>query len=211
MLFLVDIFEFLIQQHMKKILLASVIACFTFTTMTAQSERSVRYDDWLFSIGINTINSLGTKNPFESPSDWAFRVPLMASIESKFFDYFTIEAGISLNGFEENIRLDAAGPPSDDITYFSVDTAIKYYFGEYIFPDTEWIDFYGSAGLGFFLLDDANIAFNFGGGALFWLNRSRTFGLKLQGLGKFAFDHSDRGSVYPNNHFQYSIQAVFKL
>ena len=195
---------------MKRILLASVITCFTFV-ITAQSERSIREDEWLLSVGVNTINSLGTKNPFEDPSDWAFRFPLMASIEGKFFDLFSLEVDLSLNGFEENERLDAAGPPSEDFTYLGIDTALKYYFGEYIFPRAEWIDFYAKAGLGFFIIDDANIAFNFGGGALFWLNRAHTFGLRAQGVGKFAFDHSDRGSVYPNNHFQYSLQAVFKL
>lgn len=196
---------------MKKIFSALFITCFTLA-ITAQSERSIRYDEYLLSVGMNTVNSLGSKNPFERPGDWAFRTPIAASFEAKWFDLFSIEVGASLNGLDSNKSVDAGSPADGStLTYFSADTALKYYFGEYIFPNTEWIDFYGSAGLGLFVFDDTNISVNVGGGALFWLNRYRTFGIKAQGLAKFALDHSDSGSAYQNNHFQYHLMLVFKI
>jgi hypothetical protein len=195
---------------MKKIFLALVVSCFTLA-ITAQIDRSIDMDEWYVSVGVNTINSLGSKNPLESPGDWAFKTPISASIETRWTDLFAVEIGLSLNGFEAGERLDAAGPPQEDLTYFAIDTSFKYYFGEYIFPRQEWIDFYVNAGLGLFIIDDANLSINLGGGAIFWLNRNHTFGLKPQALAKFAVNHRDAGQIYPNNHFQYSLQAIFKL
>ena len=203
-------FEFLIQHQMKKYFITILVLCFTFT-VTGQDERSIAEDEWVLSVGLNTINSLGTKNPFADPGDWAFKTPLTASIETRWNDTFTIELGFSLNGFEEGKRLDAAGAPTQDESYFSIDTALKYYFGESLFPDEDWIDFYGSAGLGFFSLDDSNVSINAGGGVIFWLGRNNDYGIKLQGLGKFAINHSNSGQIYPNNHFQYSLTALFRL
>ncbi|BAO76173.1 hypothetical protein WPG_1943 [Winogradskyella sp. PG-2] len=145
------------------------------------------------------------------PGDWAVKYPLIAGVETRWNKLFTIELAFSLNGFNSGQSLDASGPPSEDISYFSIDTALKYYFGEALFPDARWLDFYASGGLGFFSLDDGNTSVNFGGGAIFWLTRNQTFGIKLQGLGKFALNHSNKGEVYPNNHFQYSLQALFRL
>jgi hypothetical protein len=195
---------------MKKIFLALVISCFTLA-ITAQSDRSVQQDEWYISVGVNTINSLGSKNPLDSPGDWAFKTPISASIETRWSELFALEVGLNLNGFDAGSRLDAAGPPEDNLTYFAIDTSLKYYFGEYILPRQEWIDFYVNAGLGLFILDDANLSVNIGGGLLFWFNPSHTFGIKAQGLAKFAANHRDSGQFYPNNHFQYSLQAIFKL
>jgi hypothetical protein len=195
---------------MKKIFLALVVSCFTLA-ITAQIDRSINMDEWYVSVGVNTINSLGSKNPLESPGDWAFKTPISASIETRWTDLFAVEIGLSLNGFEAGERLDAAGPPQEDLTYFAIDTSFKYYFGEYILPRQEWVDFYVNAGLGLFIIDDANLSINLGGGAIFWLNRNHTFGLKPQALAKFAVNHRDAGQIYPNNHFQYSLQAIFKL
>jgi hypothetical protein len=193
---------------MKKIFLAVFISCFTLA-LTAQSNRSISQDDWLISVGVNTINSLGSKNPFERPADWGYKYPISASVETKFVDLFSIEVGFSLNGVGSGTTVDASSPDDDGVTYFAIDTNLKYYFGEYIFPKANWIDFYGTAGLGLFIFDDTNISLNVGGGALFWLDRRQTFGIKPQGMAKFALDHSNTGDVYPNNHFQYSLMAVF--
>ena len=97
----------------------------------------------------------------------------------------------------------------EDYNYLSLDTHVKYYFGQHIFPRTDWIDFYANAGIGFFHIDETNISANLGGGVLVWLNDSRTFGLRAQTIGKFAFNHPDSG--FDNNHYQYHLQAVFKL
>lgn len=195
---------------MKKIFLALVIACFTIT-LTAQDERSIEFDEWYLSFGVNAINSLGTKQPFADPEDWAFKFPIAAAVETRISNLFAVEVSLSLNGFDADSRIDAAGPTDESLPYIGVDSSLKYYFGQYLLPRAEWIDFYANAGIGLFILDDTNISFNVGGGVLFWLNRYHTFGLRAQGIGKFALNHSNSGSVYPNNHFQYSLQAVIRL
>ncbi|OZV69255.1 hypothetical protein [Winogradskyella aurantia] len=192
------------------VILAVVIStgCFAqFSTL----DRSVDRNEWLFSLGVNSINSLGTKNPFEGLGDWGYKYPLALNIESRWTNLLAIDVGLSLNGFNEGQRLDTSGPPERDLTYFAVDVALKYYFGEYILPKAEWIDFYAAAGPGLFILDNTNISLNAGGGVVFWFGRSKSYGLKAQGVGKFALNHSNSGSDYANNHFQYSLQFIIRF
>jgi len=180
-------------------------------TVSAQSDRSIERGEYILGVGVNTVNSLGTKGPFNSPGDWAFRFPISLSVETKWARLFSLDIALNFNGFEENERLDAAGPPDENLSYWSLDSSVKYYFGEFILPRSEWIDFYGSAGLGIFTIEDTNISVNVGGGMMIWPNSRKQFGIKLQGVGKFALNHSNSGDEYPNNHFQYSIQFLFRL
>ena len=96
-------------------------------------------------------------------------------------------------------------------THFALDTHLKYYFGEKVFPNTDWIDFYGMAGLGYFYIEDSNISANIGAGAMFWFDNKQSMGVKAQGMAKLAFNHSNSGSTYANNHFQYNLMFVFRL
>ena len=80
---------------MKNIFIVFFVSCFTLA-LTAQSERSISHDEWLLSVGLNTVNSLGSKNPFSDPGDWAYKFPLAVSIEGKWFDLFSIEVAASL-------------------------------------------------------------------------------------------------------------------
>ena len=185
---------------------------FLSVTVSAQSDRSIEKGEYLLGVGINTINSLGSKDPLYNPGDWAFRTPISLSLETRWARLFSLDVALNFNGFEENEPLDAAGPPDENITYWSLDSSLKYYFGEFLLPRSEWIDFYGSAGLGIFTIEDTNISVNVGGGMMIWPSkRSKSFGIKLQGVGKFAFNHSNNGRRYPNNHFQYSLQFLFRL
>ncbi|MDH7911538.1 hypothetical protein [Winogradskyella sp. SYSU M77433] len=195
---------------MKRTLLTLFISCFTLISI-AQSVRSIDRNEWLFSVGLNTVNSLGTRNPVEGIGDWGYRFPITFGFETKWFDVFSIEAVFSVNGVAANQRLDAAGPPKEDLTYVAIDTNLKYYFGEYIFPRTDWLDFYVAGGVGLFVFDDTNMSFNFGGGATLWLNRRKTIGFKPQAMAKFGLNSSKESYEYPNNHFQYSLMAVFVL
>jgi hypothetical protein len=195
---------------MKKIFLG-IITVLIATVSFSQSERSISQDEWLLSVGVNSVNSLGTKNPFEGIGDWGYRYPISVNIETQWDRLFSVDVGLTLNGFEEGSRLDAAGPPEDNLTYLGVDLSLKYYFGEFILPKEQWIDFYAMAGPGLFILDNTNISFNVGGGVVFWFGRAQKYGLKVQGLGKFALDHSNRGDDYANNHFQYNLQFVLRL
>jgi hypothetical protein len=176
-----------------------------------QSNRSIKDGEWLLSVGVNTINSQGTKSPIKNLDEWAFRTPLSISAETKWSRLFSIEIMASINGYAEGAALDAAGTTTNSLTYYALDTSINYDFGEYIFPNTEWLDFYARAGLGYFHLDNGNISGNFGGGFKLWLTTNKSIGLKGAVIGKFALNHSDKGDNYANNHFQYVLQMVFRL
>ena len=124
---------------------------------------------------------------------------------------FAIEQSITFNGFTTENRIDSDyNNLKEDYNYLSLDTHVKYYFGEHILGDRiDWLELYVNAGIGFFHIDETNMSANLGGGVLVWLNNSRTFGLRAQTIGKFAFNHPDSG--YDDNHYQYHLQAVFKL
>lgn len=188
---------------MKKIILIVTLVAFSISSFAQRNN-----NEWLLSVGLNSVNSLGSRSPIFHPEDWATQFPISAAIELNWSDDFAIEQSITFNGFTEDDEIDGADLKKD-YNYLSFDTHVKYYFGKYLFPRTYWIDFYANAGLGFFHIDETNISANLGGGVLFWLNRDRTFGLRTHVIGKFAFNHKDSG--LDNNHFQYHLQAVFKL
>ncbi|REE27468.1 outer membrane protein with beta-barrel domain [Winogradskyella pacifica] len=190
---------------MKKILLLAFILIFSLSSFAQR-----RNSDWSMSIGVNAINSLGTQSPFDRPGDWSFQTPISAGVEFNWTDKFAIEQSITFNGFSDDESIDFDST-DEDYNYISLDTHVKYYFGELIFGRgrNDWFDIYANVGVGFFHIDESNISANLGGGVLFWLNEDRTFGLRAQTIAKFAFDHANSG--YDNNHYQYHLQAVFKL
>lgn len=192
-------------------ILTVIILIFGLTTSFGQSTRSIDKDEWLLSVGVNALNSQGTKSPIGNISDWAFRFPLAVGVETYWTRLFSIEIAGSLNGYKAGAAIDAAGPSDDNITYLALDTNLKYYFGEFIFPNNELIDFYGLAGIGYFNVQDGNASANIGGGALFWFDRKQQIGFKVQAVAKLAFNHSNSGSTYANNHFQYNFMMVFRL
>ncbi|WP_179318059.1 outer membrane beta-barrel protein [Winogradskyella helgolandensis] len=191
---------------MKKFILIALLVSFSISSFAQRNSRA--NDDWYLSIGVNAINSLGTRSPFNSPSDWAFDLPISAAAEYNWSDTFAIEQSVTFNGFTEDTEIDGT-ELSKDYTYISFDTNVKYYFGQFIFPNLDWLEIHANAGVGFFHIDETNISANLGGGVLFWLNANRTFGLRLQTTGKFAFNHPESG--FDNNHFQHHLQVVFKL
>jgi hypothetical protein len=191
---------------MKKLILLVVFAAFGLSSSAQRNN-----NEWFLNVGLNAINSLGTQSPFNSPDDWAFRFPISAAIEFNWGknEYFSIEQSITLNGFNDDSRIDFAAL-ENDLNYISLDTHLKYYFGQkYLFPRNERLDLYLNGGIGFFHIDETNISANFGGGVLFWFNNKKRFGLRAQIIGKFAFNHPESG--FDNNHYQYHLQAVFRL
>ena len=189
---------------MKKLILIVTLVAFSMSSFAQRNN-----NEWLLSVGLNAINSLGSRSPIYHPEDWSFQFPISAAVEINWGRDLSIEQSITFNGFTSEDRIDSPNNLKEEFNYLSLDTHAKYYFGKYIFPRTNWIDFYANAGLGFFHIDETNISANFGGGVLFWLNDSRSFGIRAQTIGKFAFNHPESG--FDNNHFQYHLQAVFKL
>ncbi|WP_400076746.1 outer membrane beta-barrel protein [Winogradskyella sp. R77965] len=188
---------------MKKLILIV-----TLLTLSLSSFAQRNYDEWYLSVGLNSINSLGSRSPIFHPGDWAKRFPVSAAVEFNWSEKFGIEQSITFNGFTEDDEIDGADLKKD-YNYISFDTHLKYYFGQYIFPNSDQIDLYANAGLGFFQIDETNISANLGGGIMYWVNRTRNFGIRAQVIGKFAFNHAESG--LDNNHFQYHLQAVFRL
>ena len=190
---------------MRKLLLLTVL---TTLTLNSFGQASSSDKEWFASVGLNAINSQGTRSPVGGIGDWAINVPISLGVELAWTSGLSIEQAFTLNSFAEGDKIDGI-ELQEDYTYLSFDTHAKYYFGKHLFPSADWIDFYANAGVGFFKIDDTNISMNLGGGVLFWLNRRQTFGIRAQVIGKFAFDHSDSG--LDNNHYQTHIQAIFAL
>ena len=188
---------------MKKIFLLLV-----FVTFSLSSSAQRNNNEWFASVGLNAINSLGSQSPVYHPFDWANGLPLSLAVEVGWATGLSIEQSFTLNKFSEDDEIDGADL-QQDYTYTSFDTHVKYYFGKHIFPDKDWIDFYGNAGVGFFSIDETNISLNLGGGVLFWFNRRQTIGIRAQVIGKFAVDHKNSG--LDNNHYQTHLQLHFAL
>src|SRR5690606_3156146 len=109
-------------------------------------------------------------------------------------------------GFKENEYIDR-GAPDKDLTYFSTNTTLKYYFDDHIFNNTDWLNLYVGAGVGIFNIHELITSINLALGTIVWV--SDKVGIRLSTLGKFAINHPDR--QYDNNHYQFMLQGVFKL
>lgn len=192
---------------MKKLILLGLLVSFSLSSLAQRNAK-----DWYLSVGVNAINTLGSKSPIYHPEDWSYQTPISAAVEFNWTKNFAIEQSITFNGFTDKDQIDVFHAEEEldkDYNYLSFDTHVKYYFGRHIFPNAEWLNFYANAGVGFFHIDETNISANIGGGALVWLNSSRSFGLRGQIISKFALDHSE--SYIDNNHYQYHLQVIFKL
>jgi len=192
---------------MKKITL--IIALLLSVCTYAQEN-----DGWIFGVGVNAVNDLGSESPVENIGDWAFKTPIALSAEKAWSKYFSLEIAGTINGFDKN-EIEIS---DKKYTYYALDTNVKYYFGDHIIPSVKWLDMYASAGVGMFLLGEGdvfkhtgtgNLTGNLGGGFLFWLNKNQTFGLKTQVMAKFAANNGDVG--INTNHYQYTAQVIFKL
>jgi len=191
---------------MKKLILLITLVAFSLSSFAQRND-----NEWFLSVGLNSVNSLGSRSPIFHPDEWITQFPISAAVEFNWSEDFAIEQSITFNGFSEGDEIDSVRL-TKDYSYLSLDTHVKYYFGKHLFGrtrDIDWLDLYVNAGLGFFSIDETNISANLGGGVLFWLNQNRNFGIRAQVIGKFAFNHSESG--LDNNHYQYHLQAVFKL
>jgi|GEM_PF-1116567 len=199
---------------MKKLVLFLILASiFTFDGQS-QITSNTKYDTsdsweadgpWRLSVGVNAIGSLGERQPFARLGDFQFKNPLALAIENRWSKYFSLEQGLTFNGYDKGEEIDGGILP-EDYTYISTNTYIKYYFSDVLF-DAKWLDLYVGAGFGIFIIDEVNTSGNVALGGTLWVTDK--IGVRLQGVGKFAVNAKDR--LYDNNHFQYMLQAVFKL
>ena len=183
-----------------------IIALFICYSLSGFSQRGEK--EWFLSAGLNAINSQGTKSPLNGIGDWANGLPFSVAGELMWESGLAVEQSITFNKFAEGDEIDGQ-LLTEDYTYTSFDSHVKYYFGNKIFPNSTWVDFYANAGVGFFSIENTNVSFNIGGGILFWLNRRETIGIRAQVIGKMALDPAQSG--LDNNHFQTHIQAFIAL
>lgn len=200
---------------MKNLVLFLILVSLVSFDSQSQTTSNTEYDTtaesdyinspWKLSVGVNAVGSLGTRQPFARLGEFQFKNPLALAIENKWSKYFSLEQDITLNGYEVENEIDG-GILTKDYTYFSTNTYIKYYFSDVLFA-ADWIDLYAGAGFGIFTVNELNSSGNLLFGSTIWV--SEKIGVRIQGIGKFAVNAKDR--QFDNNHFQYTLQAVFKL
>lgn len=189
---------------MKKIIICLFISIIGYTV---NAQRFHTFEpEWKASVGFNAVGSLGTRNPVQKLDQFAFRLPLIASIEYHWSEHFAAEQNISLNGFKTGKIFDGGRPSTKDLTYFSADTSIKWYFSNYIY-DYEELELYLGAGVGIFHIDELNTSANLTAGLQYWVDEN--IAIRLQATGKFATSPEDHR--FSNNHFQHALQVVFRL
>lgn len=162
--------------------------------------------DWKVSVGLNAVGNLGTRNPVKNLDQFAFKFPLMFAVEHQWSEQLAVELDLSLNGFNKGDIVDGSTVLNKDLTYFSTNTNLKWYFTNYFF-DAEWLDLYVSGGVGIFKLDKTNTSANLSAGAQYWFNEN--IGLRLQFTAKLAANH--KTELYANNHYQHSLLVFFRL
>jgi len=194
---------------MKNFVVIILLISCSFTFGQSLTKNAFRNGEggWTLSVGINALGNEGTRNPFERLDEFTLKNPLAPGIEYKWSTYFSLEQDFSFNGYDANTQIDN-GQLSSDVIYFSTNTTVKYYYSDYLF-DADWVELYVGGGFGLFKLDAVNYSTNLSLGALFWLNDTRTIGIRVQGVGKFAFNHSNK--QLDNNHWQHFLQAIFRL
>mgnify|MGYP007026231725 FL=1 len=114
-----------------------------------------RNDTYRFSFGVNAIDNSGLQSPFSNINDWAFEQPFTIGFEYRISNLFAIEELFSLNKFSSGYIFDSVAL-NEDVRYFSADTNIKYYIGEY-FLNSEKIDLFLTTGLGFYEIGRAHV------------------------------------------------------
>ncbi|MBA6153435.1 hypothetical protein [Gelidibacter maritimus] len=186
---------------MKKILICLFISVIG---VTANAQRFYSFEqNWKASVGLNTVGSLNTENPFKRLGDYAFRFPLAVAIEHQWDKEFAAEFDISLNGYKTGDPINNGTAP-ENLTYFSTNANFKWYFTDYLF-DSPRIDLFLSGGLGLLYVDDLTSTINIGPGIQYWFNQD--VGIRFQSTSKFALDKK----LYANNHFQHSLMMMFRL
>ncbi|WP_431133979.1 hypothetical protein [Psychroserpens mesophilus] len=175
------------------------------TKYDTSSEADFIDSPWKISVGVNAVGSLGTRQPFARLDEFQFKNPFALAVEHKWTKFLSIEQDFTINGYEVKNEIDG-GILTKDYTYISTNTYLKYYFSDALFT-LEWLDLYAGGGFGIFSVNELNSSGNVVLGGTIWI--SDNIGVRLQGVGKFAVNAKDR--QFDNNHFQYMLQAVFKL
>ncbi len=168
---------------------------------------------WTIGLGVNTIDSDGTGfNQAFKTKQWNFKHPIMFTAERKWNNTFATSFSLSFNQLEKSNLLDGVYP-TKDFSYVAFDLNGHLYFDHFIFKTTrnDWFEAYAIAGLGIPVIinndnNNADGSFNTGLGLNFWI--SDNWGIRLQSVGKFAFNH---GTNNHSNHIQNSFAIIARF
>jgi len=179
---------------------------FILVSLTALTVSSQEVKKWNFGFGVNAIDNTSTKDSqYFNTKNWNM-MPFISSfsLDRKFQNNFSVGATFSMNVYDSS-NMQNGTVISRDLTYVALDANAKYTFDQHL-VDVKWFDASVVGGAGLAWLDGKNNQFFNTGLALdFWLSKS--FGFRLQTLGKFAFDNNKLG----NNHIKHSAELVVKF
>lgn len=164
--------------------------------------------EWQLSFGLNAIADPDSDLPTSLGEGVIFNsVPVALGLQYNLSDNFAIEQSVTFNKFPNDVK--NSGPLDKKYFYFSADTSVKYNFGQLFLPRRNRLELTVNAGLGFYQVEKVDTTINIGGGVLWWLTDDKTFGLRLQTLGKFGKDGANE--FISNNYFQHHLQFVIAL
>ena len=199
---------------MKKTYLFILISFITLSAIAQIESNGLSSDHkWTIGLGVNTIDSDGSGiNQAFKTKQWNFEHPMMLSAEYKWSDLLATSFSLSFNQLGEDKLIDGLYP-NKDLIYVAFDLNGQLYFDHFIFETTrnDWFEAYAIVGLGMPVIinnDNNNVdgSFNTGLGFNFWI--SDNLGLRLQTVGKLAFNH---GVNNHSNHIQNSFSVIARL
>ena len=195
---------------MKKTCFLILMSFITLSTVAQVNDDMIEPGDhWTFGLGMNIVDNDGFQinQPFNT-KEWNFSYPLQFTAERKWSTLLATSVSLSFNNLDENTLQDGLYP-TEDLIYVAFDLNGQLYFDHFIFETTrnDWFEAYAIVGLGMPVIDNTvNGSFNTGLGFNFWF--SDNWGVRLQSVGKFSFNH---GVDNHSNHFQHSVSAIIRL
>lgn len=199
---------------MKKTYLLILMSFITLSSIAQVNEHEFNQEhQWTLGLGVNIIDSDGSgiNQPFKT-NQWSFNNPIMLTAERKWSTLLATSFSFSYNQLLEDKLIDGLYP-TEDLIYVAFDLNGQLYFDHFIFETTrnDWFEAYAIVGLGMPIIinnDNNNVdgSFNTGLGFNFWI--SDNWGLRLQSVGKFSFNHGDNNH---SNHIQNSFSVIVRL
>lgn len=193
---------------MKKLTTLLLLCCCLYTFSQEEEELS----KWNFKLGVNVVDNRGSGDLFAGLGridQNAFGdLPLTAAIENRLNRKFGIEAILSINSWDSPSSLIDGINPTSAEGYYALDVNTKLYLSELFnfSSDFDWLDWYATAGLGRFTINDGTFTFNYGGGASIWI--SDRVALDFSAMIKNSFSDSN---TFETGHFVYSFGTIIKL
>ena len=163
-----------------------------------------------FVVGLflNTIDDSGNVfgNLFNFNENYHFKRPFKITGEKRFAEDYGLELALTSNVYEEGKRFNN-DIIEEDINFFSVDLAFKYYVTNHIYNKyRNYVEGYLLSGLGQNFYDgDGNTTFNLGGG----LNVALTKKIRIVAQATGRIDLS--GRLERSNFVQYDIGLIYRI